>query len=88
MSPDDVPKVEPLMLEFNPRGIKGVTFDGSIETSGDRDTFYFSGDVGNLHAITITSGSGIFNCIHGISRLRTASQSMPDSEECSDRPYW
>ena len=88
VKPDDVPKFEPLMLEFNPRGIKEVTFDGSIETFGDRDTFYFSGDVGNLHTITFKSGSGIFNCIHGISRLRTASQSMPDSEECSDRPYW
>ncbi len=88
VSPDDVPKFEPLMLEFNHRGIKEVTFDGSIETFGDRDTFYFSGDVGNVHAITITSGSGIFNCIHGIARLRTASESMPDTEECSDRPYW
>ena len=87
MSPGDVPKIGPLMLEFNPRGIKEVTFDGSIETFGDRDTFYFSGDVGNLHTITITSGSGIFNCIHGIARLRKASQSMPDTEECSEKPY-
>ena len=88
VKPDDVPNFEPLMLGFNHRGIKEITFDGSIETFGDRDTFYFIGDVGNLHTITITSGSGIFNCIHGIARLSSANEPMPDTEECSEKPYW
>ena len=88
VAPDDVPDVEPLMLEFNRSGVKEITFDGSIETFGDRDRFYFRGETGHPHTVTMTSGSGIFNCIHGIARMMSSGQQMSDTQECSDRPYW
>ena len=88
VQPDDVPDVEPLMLEFSHSGVKEITFDGSIETFGDRDRFYFRGETGHPHTVTMTSGSGIFNCIHGIARMMSPGQPSPDTQECSHRPYW
>ncbi|WP_420446869.1 cadherin domain-containing protein [Candidatus Poriferisodalis sp.] len=90
LSPDDVPGVTELTLEFNNYGYFVDEFEGTVDTHGDRDTFAIDVEAGHRYFVEMRNrnGSGIFNCIHGIASAETPDQPGANSRECWHRVGW